>query len=311
MVSKPNFVLGIKQTSLASKENSHVHITIRSHTYLSAGSRLHGISQPPWLCAVSKSNNQVIRVSSYQICAHQVFAWWNQQDKRAPRHIATKTQEPNLQRQSHAPPHAKNGSWNSHTRHRRFSTPNSDLSHMCRQDGLVVSRSTWLENLIIIRRHTRLHSLLRYLPRHHTLVHVVTRRKTDADVIRWHHHSTSVGHARPKPRQRHIIGWRQRLAAWSVTRPGNLDHVSVDLWLFALTFDQKSKLPKGPILLIFSHRFQFRIPFLHLKLWNWSIDTFFIVVSSKTFFKAFPSDLLMLIQPQAFIKLPPWVWEKV
>ena len=60
MVSEPNFVLGIKQKSLASKEDPHVHITIRSHTCLFAGSRLHGILQPPWLCAVSKSNNQAV-----------------------------------------------------------------------------------------------------------------------------------------------------------------------------------------------------------------------------------------------------------
>ena len=44
MVSEPNFVLGIKQTSLANKEDSHIHIDIRSHTCLSAGSRLHNIS---------------------------------------------------------------------------------------------------------------------------------------------------------------------------------------------------------------------------------------------------------------------------
>ena len=54
MVSEPNFVLGIKQTSLTSKEDSHVHTTIRSHTCLSAGFRLHNISQPPWLSAMSK-----------------------------------------------------------------------------------------------------------------------------------------------------------------------------------------------------------------------------------------------------------------
>ena len=74
MVSKPNFDLGIKQTSLASKEDSHVHITIRRHTCLSTGSRLHSMSQPPSLCAVSKSNNQAIRASPYKICAHQAFA---------------------------------------------------------------------------------------------------------------------------------------------------------------------------------------------------------------------------------------------
>ena len=54
MVSEPNFILGIKQTSLACKEDSHVHTTIKSHTCLSVGFRLHGISQPPWLSAVSK-----------------------------------------------------------------------------------------------------------------------------------------------------------------------------------------------------------------------------------------------------------------
>ena len=54
MVSEPNFVLGIKQTSLHNKEDSHVHITIRSHTCLFVGSRLHDISQPPRLIAVSK-----------------------------------------------------------------------------------------------------------------------------------------------------------------------------------------------------------------------------------------------------------------
>ena len=57
MVSEPNFVLGIKQTSLANKEDSHVHTTIRSHMCLSVGSRLHSISQPPWLTTVSKSSS--------------------------------------------------------------------------------------------------------------------------------------------------------------------------------------------------------------------------------------------------------------
>ena len=74
MVSEPNFVLGIKQKSLASKEYSHVHITVRSHTCLSVGSRLHSISQPPWLTAVSKSSNQASRDLTYQICAQQAFA---------------------------------------------------------------------------------------------------------------------------------------------------------------------------------------------------------------------------------------------
>ena len=57
MVLEPNFVLGIKQTSLANKEDSRVHTAIRSHTCLSAGSRLHSISQLPWLTAVSRSSS--------------------------------------------------------------------------------------------------------------------------------------------------------------------------------------------------------------------------------------------------------------
>ena len=57
MVSEPNFVLGIKQKSLARKEDSHVHITVRSHKCLSAGSRLHSISQPPWFTTVSRSSS--------------------------------------------------------------------------------------------------------------------------------------------------------------------------------------------------------------------------------------------------------------
>ena len=57
MVSEPNFVLGIKQKSLANKEDSHVHTAIRSHTCLFAGSRLHSISQPSWLTAVSRSSS--------------------------------------------------------------------------------------------------------------------------------------------------------------------------------------------------------------------------------------------------------------
>ena len=75
MVSEPNFVLGIKQKSLASKEDSHMHITDKSHTCLSAGSRLHSISQPPWLTAVSKSNKlKQSRDLIPQICANPCFA---------------------------------------------------------------------------------------------------------------------------------------------------------------------------------------------------------------------------------------------
>ena len=55
-------------------------------------------------------------------------------------------------------------------------------------------------------------------------------------------------------------------------------------------------------MLSFSRKFQFWTPFLHLKHQNGSIGIFFIMVSSKAFLKASLRDLLMLIQPQAFIE---------
>ena len=104
MVSEPNFVLSIKQKSLASKEDSHVHITIRSHTCLSAGSRLHSISQVPWLIAVSRSLNQASRDLTYQICANPSFSCQNQPHRRAPRPPARKTQKSDHPKPCHAPP---------------------------------------------------------------------------------------------------------------------------------------------------------------------------------------------------------------
>ena len=103
MVSEPNFVLGIRQTSLTNKEDSHVHTAIRSHTYLFAGSRLHSISQPSWLTAVSRSSSPSNRVSPNQICAHQAFACRNRSHRRAPRPPARKTQKSGQPKASHAP----------------------------------------------------------------------------------------------------------------------------------------------------------------------------------------------------------------
>ena len=159
MVSKPNFVLGIKQTSLASKEEYHVHTIISSHTCFPVGSWLHSILQPPWLYAVSKSNKiKRSRDLILHICANPCFAWRNQNHRRAPRPLMKETQKLDLQWQPHAPPRADNGSWNSYTRRCRFSTPRLDLSQTRHQEGLVVHRSTWPENLVIIRRRTRLHA---------------------------------------------------------------------------------------------------------------------------------------------------------
>ena len=168
-------------------------------------------------------------------------------------------------------------------------------------------------------------------------------RNTAADVTWWCHHSTSAAtqaHPRQQPRKHihvsmshvsplssHVssvasLAPRHLAGRWpGLTRPElhGFDPLAliVDFDLgqltltFALTFDQKSNFPTWPILLSFLRKFQFWTPFLHLKLQNWSIGTFFIVVSSKAFFTTSSRDLFVLIQPQAFIELPPWVWGRV
>ena len=104
-----------------------------------------------------------------------------------------------------------------------------------------------------------------------------------------------ISQASPNPSQRHVIRWRQLLYS-SICDPTQKlrtdpDHVAVDWPLtltqdlltltFVLTFGQKLKFLKMPILLSFSRRFRFWILFLHLKLQNWSIGIFLIVVSSR------------------------------
>ena len=49
----------------------------------------------------------------------------------------------------------------------------SDLSHTHHQDGLVVPRSTWPENLVIIRGHTHSHAPPGYLAHHRTSKHAI------------------------------------------------------------------------------------------------------------------------------------------
>ena len=112
------------------------------------------------------------------------------------RPLATKTQEPDLQRQPHAPPRMDNGSWNSHTRRHRFSTPSLDLSHTRHQDSLAVHRSTWPENLVVIRRCTCHHAPPGFLaspPRTGEHCTLLPRADTTSDVI-WRHQMASSLH---------------------------------------------------------------------------------------------------------------------
>ena len=101
---------------------------------------------------------QAICVSPYQICAHQAFACRNRPRKRAPRPPARKTQKSGQPKAIHALPRAAVSLEKSTTRRLRFLTSRSSSWYTCRPDGLVVHRSTWPENLVVIRRHTRLHA---------------------------------------------------------------------------------------------------------------------------------------------------------
>ena len=105
-----------------------------------------------------------------------------------------------------------NGSWNSHTRRRRFLTLSSDLSHTRRQDGLVVPRSTWPENLVMIWRHMRQNVPHGYLSCHHVPVHSCCCHLTSSDdIITPRQQPYKHLHISPSPCQRHVIGWCQWL----------------------------------------------------------------------------------------------------
>ena len=101
---------------------------------------------------------QAIRVSPYQICAHQASACRNRSHRRAPRPPTRKTQKSGQPKASHAPPHAGDSFGKSLTRRLRFLTSKLSSWSTHRPDGLVDHRSTSLENLVVIRRRTRPHA---------------------------------------------------------------------------------------------------------------------------------------------------------
>ena len=93
---------------------------------------------------------QAIRVSPYQICAHQAFACRNQHNRRAPRPPARKTQKSCQPKANHATPCAAVSSGKSTTRRLRFLTSRSSSWSTRHPNSLLVHRSTWLENLVVI-----------------------------------------------------------------------------------------------------------------------------------------------------------------
>ena len=103
MVSEPNFVLDIKQTSLANKKiltctpPSEVTHTCLLDLDSTASRSRHG----SLLCLDPQA--QAIHVSPYQTCAHQAFAYRNRSHRRAPRPPVRKTQKSGQPKASHAP----------------------------------------------------------------------------------------------------------------------------------------------------------------------------------------------------------------
>ena len=160
-----------------------MHITVKSHTYLSAGSRLHSISQPPWLTVVSRSSSPSnLCLSLSDLCTSSLCL-----SKPTPQTYSSASREENPEiRSTVSYPRAAISSEKSTTRRLRFLTSRSSSWYMRRPDGLVVHRSTWPENLVVIRRCMRYHAPPGFLaapPRageHYTLL---PRTDTATDVI--------------------------------------------------------------------------------------------------------------------------------
>ena len=205
MVSQPNFVRGIKQTSLTSKRRfSRAYHHQKSHMLVCwIQISQHLVAAMAHYCVLILKA-QAICASPYQIYAHQAFAWWNQQDIRAPRHIATKTQKPDLQRQPHAPPCADNGYLeHSHMPPRIQDFQIVFLAHVLpwRPPRPPIYR-TWDSG-----PHPSLHALpgfLAYTSRAGGLSTRLPRAEKlllmSSDVTEWHHRSTSACHTHHSPR---------------------------------------------------------------------------------------------------------------
>ena len=160
MVSEPNFVLDIKQKSLASKEDSHVHITVICHTCLSAGSRLHSILQPPWLTAVSRSSSPSnLCLSLSDLCTSSLRLL-----KPTPQTCSLASREENPEiRSTESKPRAADSFEKSLTRRLRFLTSRSSSWYTRRPEGLHVHRSSEPETPALIRPYTRPHTPLGFL----------------------------------------------------------------------------------------------------------------------------------------------------
>ena len=120
----------------------------------------------------------------------------------------------------------------------------SSIGHTHPPIGHVDHRSAYGRNMAFNRYYTRLHTPLRFFtspPRtgeHRTLLphaknYCWCHLTSPDDVITPRQQPCKHLHISPSPRQQNVIGWRQRLAAQSMTRPGNPEPTQTSIrWLW-------------------------------------------------------------------------------
>ena len=291
MVSEPNFVLDIKQTSLANKEDSHVHTAIRSHTCLSAGSRLHSISQLPWLTAVSRSSspsNPCLSLSNRcttslrlmkptrQTCS---MAYHDQNLRTWPPTAAARaiTHGQRLLELSHVLPQILDSQLGSHS----YVPPRRPCRppiYLAWESGgwlllHVPPRATWVSDFSSTRWWTR---TLLTCAENCYWCHLTS----SDDVITPRQQPCKDLYIRPSPRQQHIIGWRQQLYCSTRDQLGNPEPTRTSirwLWPWTVDFDflrwpltKSQNFRKGPSCSVFwvDSNFRLRSSFEALKLVN-------------------------------------------
>ena len=159
-----------------------------------------------------------------------------------------KTQKSGQPKPSHALPRAAVSSGISSMRRLRFLTSRSSYWYTRRPEGLLVHRSTEPEIPTLIRPYTCPHAPLGFLASPSRAGGLSTRLPR-AEICCWCHLTSSDDvitprqqprkhvHVSPSPRQRHVIGWRQRVYC-STRDPTRKPGTNLDQYPLTLTLDQ-------------------------------------------------------------------------
>ena len=223
-------------------------------------SRHHSIMQSPWLTTVLRfSSLSSPCLSLSDLCKLRLHLM-----KPTIQSCSTASCDQNLGSQS--PQESarvdQDSSTHSTCRH-RFFTPRLSLGHTRRHEGLIVCRSTQLENLTLIRQYMR-------LPKFWPCLHAPVDNACSHT-----HRLTMLTSSSAMLLAMSVVSPRQHHITQLTVDPNQPEFDSLALTVdfnilltltFALTFDQKSKFSKGRILLSFLRRFRFWTSFLHLKL---------------------------------------------